>query len=157
VYAAPEGLSFDNATYPALKRWAILSRSRNAGLGLAIRNLFANTRGEHLDARMSTEADELLMTHSIITGVLAVFTLASAVTAAVLWFKSACVKPNVSEYPPASSDDNPQLLILTTQVNLDVLENAAKSAAHWNKWAAIWTGISALLSAATTIGGICRL
>ena len=54
----------------------------------------------------------------------------------------------------ASVSDVPEQYIGTAQVNIAVLQTTAIEAARLNKWAALWTGISALFSAATTMAGI---
>jgi transcription initiation factor TFIIIB Brf1 subunit/transcription initiation factor TFIIB len=90
----------------------------------------------------------------VITIGVAVVTLGTAVAAAVLWFRSAMVETPEVEEPVASISDVPEVHIQTAVVNLNNLRTAMDRSANLNKKAAVWTGISALLGAATTIAGI---
>ena len=95
------------------------------------------------------------MQHMIII-ILAFFTFISAIISAVYWWKSSRVEPvSIDMFNNAASvSDVPEQYIGTAQVNIAGLQAAAVESARLNKWASIWTGISALLSAATTISGI---
>lgn len=57
------------------------------------------------------------------------------------------------EEPVASISDVPEVHIQTAVVNLNNLRAAMDGSAKLNKKAVVWTGISALLGAATTVAG----
>jgi len=82
---------------------------------------------------------------------LAVLTFATAIVAAVYWFKSAAVPMPQLEEPIASISDAPEQHIMTAGANSGILVRALTRSSGLNKRAAIWTGISALLGAATTV------
>lgn len=88
-----------------------------------------------------------------ITIAFAIATLGAAIFAAVLWFRSAMIETPEVEEPVASISDVPEVHIQTAVVNLNNLQTAMDSSAKLNKKAAVWTGISALLGAATTVAG----
>lgn len=88
-----------------------------------------------------------------ITIAFAIATLGTAIVAAVLWFRSAMIETPEVEEPVASISDVPEVHIQTAVVNLNNLRTAMDSSAKLNKKAAVWTGISALLGAATTVAG----
>jgi hypothetical protein len=89
--------------------------------------------------------------HRTVNIVLSVVTLIAAITSAVYWFKSAALEPYTAEPPIASIGDAPGDHLLTTNVNVDGIRYALTRSATLNKWAAIWTGVSALLGGATAI------
>jgi hypothetical protein len=89
--------------------------------------------------------------HRVVNIVLSVATLIAAILSAYYWFKSATVEPYTAEPPIASIGDAPGDHLLTTNVNVDGIHFAMTNSARLNKWAAIWTGVSALLSATTAI------
>lgn len=75
---------------------------------------------------------------------LAALGLAAAIIAAVYWWKASRVGiPN----PVASSSDVPEIHILGTQV-------AFNEPARFNSHAAIWTGVTAILSATASVLGV---
>jgi hypothetical protein len=75
----------------------------------------------------------------------------TASVAAMYWFKSASPPPRPDD---ESVRDYPEIHTLTGRVDLEKIRNALQVSARFNRIAAIWTGISALLSAATTLVGI---
>jgi hypothetical protein len=89
--------------------------------------------------------------HRTVNIVLSGATLIAAILSAYYWFKSAALEPYTVESPIASIADAPGDHLLSTNVNVDGIHFAMTNSARLNKWAAIWTGVSALLSAATAI------
>ena len=83
--------------------------------------------------------------------VLAVVTVITAVAAAVYWFKSAAVKVQTVDEPTASMTDAIEEHTLAAVVNMNFLREAMNKSARLNRLAAIWTGVSAVLAALTTI------
>ena len=81
-------------------------------------------------------------------------TFLTASLAAFYWFKSASRPPEPADDPGVSISDSPELHIIHGTVNMNSMHRAMQVSARFNKIAAIWTGISALLSAATTLVGI---
>ena len=80
-------------------------------------------------------------------------TLVSAVTAAVYWFKSALVRSEEFEEPIASITDAPEQHIQATQFYASCIHQMLNESSRLNKHAAIWTGISAVLGALTSVYG----
>jgi len=82
----------------------------------------------------------------------AFFTFVSAIISAVYWFKSSVlnIKTVYTDNLPSISDV-PELHIVTAQVDIFNMHKVMNETCRLNKWAAIWTGIAALLSAVTTI------
>jgi hypothetical protein len=70
------------------------------------------------------------------------------------WFKSASPPPVTHDNPDTSIRENPKINVLSSRVEIENIRLALQVSARFNKRAAIWTGISALLSAATTLVGI---
>jgi hypothetical protein len=95
--------------------------------------------------------------HQMITIILASLTCISAVTSAFYWWKSSQAKPLPIDMfgIAASVSDVPEQHIGAAQVNIAGMQAMAIESARLNKCAAIWTAVSALLSAATTMAGIC--
>jgi hypothetical protein len=85
---------------------------------------------------------------------MAVFTLAAAIISAVYWFKSAAVPMPEFQEPVASITDAPEQHIIAVVSNTELLHGALLRSSDLNTRAAIWTGVSALLGAATTVYGI---
>ena len=81
-------------------------------------------------------------------------TFLTASLAAFYWFKSASPPPQKADDPAVSISDNPGAFVLANQASMDGVLRALQVSARFNKIAAIWTGVSALLSAATTLVGI---
>jgi hypothetical protein len=92
--------------------------------------------------------------HRLISTILAVATLITAILAAVYWFQSAAVKVETVDQPTASMADAIEDHTLTAVVNMNFLRSAMNESARLNRLAAIWTGISALLVAFMTIASI---
>jgi hypothetical protein len=84
----------------------------------------------------------------------ALATLGTAIAAAVYWFQSARVDAPSIQEPVASISDVPEDHIQMAVANANSVRIAMEMSAQLNKRAAIWTGISALLGAATSIAGI---
>lgn len=84
---------------------------------------------------------------------LALATLSTAVAAAVYWFRSAVLRSECYQEPVASISDAPEQHIQASLVHAFSLQTMLNESAKLNKWAAIWTGISALLGAITSIYG----
>jgi hypothetical protein len=80
-------------------------------------------------------------------------TLATAIIAAYYWFKSSRIPIPELEEPIASISDAPILHILIAQVHIGSIMSATRESSRLNSAAAIWTGVSALLSAVTAIAG----
>ena len=76
--------------------------------------------------------------------------------AAYYWCKSSVVPVREVESPVASVSDNPEAHIQTTDVNLTAIRLAWNESSRFNKAAARWTGLSAVLGAATTFAGMFR-
>jgi hypothetical protein len=84
--------------------------------------------------------------------ILAVFTFVAAAISAVYWLKSSRFKIETAytgELPSIS--DVPELHIMTAQVDIFKMHKVMNETCRLNKWAAVWTGIAALLGAVTTI------
>jgi hypothetical protein len=82
-------------------------------------------------------------------------TFVSAVIAAVYWFRSSRIRPKtVSTENGPSISDIPEVHILAAQVDIFGIHDVINEISRLNKLAAIWTGISALLGAVTTMSGL---
>jgi hypothetical protein len=82
-------------------------------------------------------------------------TFVSAVIAAVYWFQSSRIRPKtVSTESGPSISDVPEVHTLAAQVDIFDIHDVINEISRLNKWAAIWTGISALLGAVTTISAV---
>ena len=90
----------------------------------------------------------------MITAVLAIATCGSAVKSAWYWLESSRVEIKRSIPISASIGDAPELHTMGAQVDINDIRTAMNESCRFNKLAAFWTGISALLSAATTISGV---
>jgi hypothetical protein len=86
---------------------------------------------------------------------LAVGTLISAIIAASYWYKSSRI-PFESGYTGkgASISDVPQSYIMNAQIDIFTTQDSLRQAAYLNARAAIWTALSAIFGAITTIGGL---
>lgn len=80
-------------------------------------------------------------------------TMICAFAASYYWFRSGRPTPEDVPVPDASISDNPELHILTVQVEIysirDALRQASllnKTASKWSAWAAALGGIAALIS-----------
>ncbi len=91
---------------------------------------------------------------STLVSVLGAGTMITASIAALYWFKSASPPPQPLDEPVASIGDSPEIHTLSARVDIEKIRHALQVSAKFNRIAAIWTGISALLSAATTLVGI---
>jgi len=80
-------------------------------------------------------------------------TLVTAIVAAMYWFKSAAVPTPQCKEPVASISDAPEQHIESAVANGGISHRALAESARLNKLAALWTGISALLGAITTLLG----
>ncbi len=89
-----------------------------------------------------------------VTVLLALAALVAAIVSAVYWFKSAAVPTKQFDEPVASIGDVPEDHILTAVANANFVREAMAESCRLNKLAAIWTGISALLGASTTVAGM---
>ena len=78
----------------------------------------------------------------------------TSAVAALNWFRSASPPLESLNNPDTSSGDSPLLYTIAGRVEMDNIRRVLQASARFNKNAAIWTGISALLSAATTLVGI---
>jgi hypothetical protein len=85
---------------------------------------------------------------------LALATLVTAVLAAIYWFRSAVLRSECYQEPVASISDAREQHIQASLVHLFSIQTRLNESARLNKWAAIWTGISALLGAITSIYGV---
>ncbi len=82
----------------------------------------------------------------------ACLTFVSAIISAVYWFRSSQMKLQTActnNLPSIS--DVPEEHIMTTQVDIFNIHKVMNETCKLNKWAAIWTGIAALLGAVTTV------
>jgi hypothetical protein len=95
----------------------------------------------------------MAMSHPMILA-LAFTTLATGIVSAVYWFRSAAIPTPQFEEPIASVSDAPDQHIINAVANASTLHSAMNESARLNKCAAIWTGISALLAAVTTVSGV---
>lgn len=95
-----------------------------------------------------------MATQRAIIILLAAATLVTAIVAAYYWFKSAMIEVPTVDEPVASISDVPETHIQNAIVNMNNLRDAMDKSGAFNRKAAVWTGISALLGAATTISGI---
>jgi hypothetical protein len=84
---------------------------------------------------------------------LSLATLATAVLAAYYWFKSSRIPIFELDEPVASISDAPESHVLVAKVHIASLMAASKESSALNKVAALWTGVSALLGAITTVVG----
>jgi hypothetical protein len=80
-------------------------------------------------------------------------TLATAIIAAYYWFKSSRIPIPELEEPVTSISDAPAVHIRTAKVHIELIMSSTKESSRLNAAAAIWTGVSALLSAVTAIAG----
>jgi hypothetical protein len=94
-----------------------------------------------------------MMTMHTLSTILLLATLGSAIASAVYWFKSAALQTDIIQEPAASITDAPEDYIQTAIVNMNYIRESMNKSCRLNKWAALWTGISALLSAITAVSG----
>jgi hypothetical protein len=86
--------------------------------------------------------------------VLGAGTMITSAIAALNWFRSASPPPESLKDPDVSISDSPEVYTIAGRVEMDGIRRALQASARFNRIAAMWTGISALLSAATTLVGI---
>lgn len=108
---------------------------------------------EAVQKRGVIQSEIMISTTRLMIIVLALLTLGTAVIAAMCWLKSAAVPPAETREPIASIDDAPAQHVLTAVANANNVRLAMDQSSRLNKRAAIWTGVSALLGAITTITG----
>jgi hypothetical protein len=81
----------------------------------------------------------------------AFLTFVSAIISAVYWFKSSVnIESAYTDNLPSISDV-PELHIMIAREGIFNMHKVMNETCRLNKWAAIWTGIAALLGAVTTI------
>jgi hypothetical protein len=97
-----------------------------------------------------------MMPHAIIM-ILASLTLGTGLIAAVYWFRSAAAPPPTLEQPIASVVDAPSQYIYTAFADIAALNVAVAESGRLNKCAAIWSGVSVLLGAITTVVSVVGL
>ena len=95
----------------------------------------------------------IAMHRTVLIG-LALATLGTAVAAAIFWFKSALLRSKEFDEPVASISDTPEQHIQASLVYVFSIQQMLNQSSKLNKWAAIWTGISAVLGAVTSIVGV---
>jgi hypothetical protein len=84
---------------------------------------------------------------------LSVVTLVSAILAAVYWFRSALLRSEQLREPVASISDAQEEHIEATKLYILSICQMVNESSRLNRSAAIWTGISAVLGAVTSIYG----
>ena len=94
----------------------------------------------------------MAMAHPTIISV-AIGALATGIVAATYWFRSAAVPLPQFDEPVASISDAPEQHIMNAVVNVGIIQGAMNESAKLNRIAAVWTGVSALLGALTTVPG----
>jgi len=99
-------------------------------------------------------SDKMMAMQHLVTVLFAVATLGTAIAAAAYWFQSARIDAPPIQEPVASISDVPEDHIQMAVANANSVRVAMEMSSQLNKKAAIWTGISALLGAATSIAGI---
>jgi len=85
---------------------------------------------------------------------LALATFASAIIAAWYWFKSSRIKvESVATAEGASISDVLELHIMGAQTDIFTILHALRESSRLNKLAAVWTGVSAILTAVAAVTG----
>lgn len=91
------------------------------------------------------------MTLHIAITAFSVATVLASGLAAWFWFKSSLQDPVIVEETQASISDAQELHTLDAKVGIYYTQAAMKESARLNKIAAIWSGIAAVLGAATAM------
>lgn len=90
----------------------------------------------------------------LITFLLALATLVTAVIAAYYWFRSAIVPTAEMSEPVASVTDDPVQHLDVAIANANYIRRSLTESGRLNKHAAIWTGVSAIIGAVATFFGL---
>jgi hypothetical protein len=90
----------------------------------------------------------------IATIALGVATLITALIAAFYWYKSSVISAQEFDWPNPSYDEGLSLQVIIAELNIGGIRLAMSESCRLNMWAARWTGLAAILGAATTFAGM---